>query len=148
YYRLKDRHQAIVESYVHLYEPAMSGIVADGMGLLIVAVAPIPLIQKVAIFASFCIVSIFISVGALHPIILAFIKPPPDRHEEAQKRAPVGIWTARVIMWGWCALCIAANMAGYIPSIDIPYLGTLPSAMITFLIASPVLGWYWSYFGE
>src|SRR5215475_11329799 len=100
YYRLKDRHQAIVESYVHLYEPAMSGIVADGMGLLIVAVAPIPLIQKVAIFASFWIVSIFISVVTLHPIILAFIKPPPERHEEAQKRAPVGIWTARVIMWG------------------------------------------------
>src|SRR5215475_832860 len=100
YYRLKDRHQAIVESYVHLYEPAMSGIVADGLGLLIVAVAPIPLIQKVAIFASFWIVSIFISVVTLHPIILAFIKPPPERVEHEKKGPPVNIWVARVIVWG------------------------------------------------
>ena len=70
FYRLKDRNEAIVVSYTHLFAPAMSGIVTDGIGLLIVAVAPIPLIQKVAIFASFWIVSIFISVVTLHPIIL------------------------------------------------------------------------------
>jgi uncharacterized protein len=148
YYRLHDRNQAIIESYSHLFEPAMSGIAADGMGLLIVAIAPIPLIQKVAIFASFWIVSIFISVVTLHPIILAFIKPPPDKHEHAEKRAPVNIWVARLIAWGALVAVIIANMAGFIPPVKIPYLGVLPSAMIAFLIASPALAWYWSYFGE
>src|SRR6185436_3943811 len=99
FYRLKDKQQAIIVSYSHLFQPAMSGIVTDGIGLLIVSVVPIPLIQKVAIFASFWIVSIFISVVTLHPIILAFIKPPPD-HIKFEKREPiVGLWTARAILY-------------------------------------------------
>ena len=148
YYRLKDRHQAIVESYSHLFEPAMSGIVADGLGLLIVAIAPIPLIQKVAIFASFWVVSIFVSVVTLHPIILSFIKPPPERTEHMRKRAPVNIWVARAITWGTVAVAVALNMAGLIPTVTLPGLGIVPSAMITFLLTSPVLAWYWSHFGE
>ena len=68
----------------------MSGIVTDGIGLLIVAVAPIPLIQKVAIFASFWIVSIFISVVTLHPIILSYIKPPPEQHGRTREQARAG----------------------------------------------------------
>jgi predicted RND superfamily exporter protein len=130
YRRLRDKHAAIVESYSHLFAPAIASIVTDGMGLLIIAgglctslalnltlfiavsgwfatrvrpglrrwvfiaitlaafgmstlaaphifpVALIPLIRKVAIFASFWIVSIFISVVTLHPIILSVIDPP------------------------------------------------------------------------
>ena len=77
YYRSGDKQKAIVDSYSHLFPPAIASIVTDGIGLLVVAVAPIPLIQKVAIFASFWVVSIFISVVTLHPIILGFIDPPP-----------------------------------------------------------------------
>ena len=79
YYRLQDRQQAIVVSYSHLFAPAIAAIVTDGVTLLVVAVAPIPIIQKVAIFASFWVVSIFVSVVTLHPIILSYIKPPPAR---------------------------------------------------------------------
>src|SRR5262249_46146034 len=83
FYRLGDKHQAIVVSYSALFPPAIPSIIADGLSLLIVALAPIPLIQKVALFASFWIVSMFISVVTLHPIILAYIDPPPppDEHE-------------------------------------------------------------------
>ncbi len=130
YHRLGDKHAAIVESYSHLFAPAIASIVTDGMGLLIIAgglstsvslnltlfiavagwlgtrvehgrrrwlaitcvflafavftvltprlfpVALVPLIRKVAIFASFWIVSIFVSVVTLHPIILSVIDPP------------------------------------------------------------------------
>jgi uncharacterized protein len=136
FYRLKDRTQAIVVSYSHLFEPAMSGIVTDGIGLLIVAVAPIPLIQKVAIFASFWIVSIFISVVTLHPIILSFIEPPPQTAHVA-KRPRVNIWTARVIM---CAVVGAA--------IGLHLAGVVPSSFVTFLITTPVLAWYWLVYCE
>ena len=84
FYRLHDKQQAIIVSYSHLFQPAMSGIVTDGIGLLIVAVAPIPLIQKVSIFASFWIVSIFISVVTLHPIMLSYIDPPPQEGRESR----------------------------------------------------------------
>ncbi len=77
FYRLQDKDEAIKVSYGNLFAPAMASIITDGLGILLVAVAPIPLIQKVALFASFWILSIFISVVTLHPIILAYIEPPP-----------------------------------------------------------------------
>src|SRR5262250_2339936 len=99
FYRLHDKQQAIIVSYSHLFQPAMSGIVADGIGLLVVAIAPIPLIQKVAIFASFWIVSIFISVVTLHPILLSYIDPPPQHTAPADSGVKMNIWVARVILW-------------------------------------------------
>ena len=137
YHRLKDRDQAIVESYSHLFEPAMSGIACDGMGLLVVAIAPIPLIQKVAIFASFWIISIFVSVVSLHPIILAYIKPPPDHVPRSQEKTGVGLWTARAITYSSVIGAIALHMTDVIPS-----------SMVTFLLVSPILAWYWVKFGE
>ncbi len=137
YYRLRNREQAIIVSYERLFEPAMSGILCDGLGLLIVSVAPIPLIQKVAIFASFWIVSIFISVVTLHPIILAFIKPPPDHLGFEQRQAAVGLWTARAILYTTVGLAIGLHMKGYIES-----------SLITFLVTTPVLAWYWINFGD
>jgi hypothetical protein len=76
YHRTGDKHTAIVESYSHLFPPAIASVVSDGVSILLVALAPIPLIQKVAVFSSFWIVSIFVSVVTLHPIILSVISPP------------------------------------------------------------------------
>jgi len=49
---------------------------SDGIGIMLVSIAPIPLIQKIAVFSSFWIVSIIVSVVTLHPIILSVINPP------------------------------------------------------------------------
>ena len=144
FYRLKDKQQAIIESYSHLFQPAMSGIVCDGIGLLVVAVAPIPLIQKVAIFASFWIVSICISVVTLHPILLSVIDPPPENHVSSlERKAPVNIWVARARLWG-------AVLASYLLVHNgiIPNVGGVPASMIGFLLLSPLLAWYWIYYGE
>jgi predicted RND superfamily exporter protein len=137
FYRLHDKQQAIIESYSHLFQPAMSGIVTDGIGLLIVAVAPIPLIQKVSIFASFWIVSIFISVVTLHPILLSYINPPPAPTEHAVRATRVNIWVARLIMWAVCAIAIVLYKTHVIEN-----------AMLAFLLTTPVLAWYWLNFGD
>jgi predicted RND superfamily exporter protein len=79
YHRLGDKHQAIVESYSHLFPPAIASVLSDGIGILLVSIAPIPLIQKVAVFSSFWIISIIVSVVTLHPIILSVINPPGVR---------------------------------------------------------------------
>ena len=76
YHRTHDKHTAIVESYSHLFPPAIASVLSDGIGILLVSIAPIPLIQKCAIFSSFWIVSIIISVVTLHPIILSVTNPP------------------------------------------------------------------------
>jgi predicted RND superfamily exporter protein len=78
YHRLKDKNQAIVKSYTEIYAPAMVSLMADGLATLTLLVARIPLIQKLAILCSFWIISIFVSVVTLHPIILAFTPPPRE----------------------------------------------------------------------
>src|SRR3989441_121165 len=80
YHRLRDRDQAIVKSYAEIYAPAMVSILADGLAILPLLVARIPIIQKLAILCSFWIISIFISVVTLHPIILSFTPPPAEEH--------------------------------------------------------------------
>src|SRR5436190_311547 len=80
YHRLRDRDQAIVKSYTEIYAPAMVSILADGLAILTLLVARIPIIQKLAILCSFWIISIFISVVTLHPIILSFTPPPAEEH--------------------------------------------------------------------
>jgi uncharacterized protein len=76
YEKLRDKDAAIVKSYTEIYAPAMVSIAADGLAILTLVVARIPIIQKLAILCSFWIVSIFVSVVTLHPIILAYVKPP------------------------------------------------------------------------
>lgn len=83
YDKLQDKHAAIVKSYTEIYAPAMVSIVADGLAILTLYVARIPIIQKLALLCSFWIISIFISVVTLHPIILDFVKPPKP-HEKPQ----------------------------------------------------------------
>jgi len=93
-----DRETAIVRSYVGLFSPAMVSIVADGLAILTIAIASIPLMQKLAFVASFWIVSIFLSVVTLHPIILTTVQPPRERatHRRGSERLYDGI-TRRLI---------------------------------------------------
>jgi uncharacterized protein len=82
YHASGDKNHAIVESYSHLFPPAIASVVSDGVAILLVALAPIPLIQKVALFSSLWIASILVSVVTLHPIILSVTNPPGVREME------------------------------------------------------------------
>jgi len=137
YHRLKDKEKAIVVSYSHLFAPAIASIVTDGIGLLIVAVAPIPLIQKIAIFASFWVVSIFISVVTLHPIILSYINPPADVRHDIEKAEPaLNIWAGTAILAAWSVVTAVLH---YTSGIHV---------FIAFGVWAPVFGWYWLAYCE
>ena len=71
-----DNQKAIVSAYGALYPPALLAIVTDGLGVLTIAIATIPLMQKLAYVSSFWIISIFIGVAVVNPIILSYMKPP------------------------------------------------------------------------
>jgi predicted RND superfamily exporter protein len=121
YHRTGDKQTAIVESYSHLFPPAIASVLADGFALLVVAIAPIPLIQKCALFSSFWIVSIFVSVVTLHPIILSATTPPGmDSHYP--------MW-AKVL--GWVALAISGTLFfGYALWITLNLVGWMKVALI------------------
>ena len=76
---LQNRDEAIVSSYLSLFDPATVSIASDSLAILTLAVARIPVIQNIAFVASFWIVTIIISVITLHPVLLSFI--PPPRHD-------------------------------------------------------------------
>ncbi len=135
FYRLGDKQQAIVASYSHLFAPAIASIVTDGIGLLVVAVAPIPLVQKVAIFSSFWVISIFISVVTLHPIILSYIHPPP-RGAAATKEPRVSAGEATVVVALLCGGAAVVHYAEAVPG------WWIAAALI------PVLAWYWLSYSE
>src|SRR5881409_632749 len=110
YHRLGDKDRAIVKSYAEIYAPAMVSILADGLAILTLLVARIPIIQKLAILCSFWIISIFISVVTLHPIILSLTPPPAAQHHSG--RTPLERFMSWMMMVaiGWLFW-----LYGYIP---------------------------------
>lgn len=76
FYRLGDKQAAIMQSYLGLFSPALVSIASDGLAILSLAIARIPLVQKLAVLSSFWIFTISISVVTLHPILLSFLHPP------------------------------------------------------------------------
>jgi predicted RND superfamily exporter protein len=68
--------EAIIGSFKALFKPATLSIVTDGLGILVIAVSGIPLMWRLALYSSFWIVSIFIGVLTISPILLSFFSPP------------------------------------------------------------------------
>ncbi len=114
YHRTHDKYTAIVESYSHLFPPAIASVLADGFALLVVAIAPIPLIQKCAVFSSFWIISIFVSVVTLHPIILSATNPPGVKSDYPGWAKALGWATLAIVggLFAWRALTIALSLLG------------------------------------
>ncbi len=99
YHRLHDKHKAIVKSYTEIYAPAMVSLLADGIAILTLYVARIPLIQNLAVLCSFWIISIFISVVTLHPIILSLVNPPEHVEEKPNLFSRLYDRFADLLLW-------------------------------------------------
>jgi predicted RND superfamily exporter protein len=79
YVRLGDKGEAVLRTYSHLYKPAVLSIVTDGLGVLTIAVCTIPIMQKLAFFSSFWIISIYVSVVLLNPILVYLLPAPKEK---------------------------------------------------------------------
>jgi len=102
YHRLGDKRAAIVKSYTELFPPAMVSIICDGLAIFTIAVASIPIMQKLAFVSSFWVISIFLSVVTLHPIILSYVRPPdaePNLRRNLANCVGMGAVLAVVLLW-------------------------------------------------
>ena len=81
-----DKRKAIIFSYSYLYKPAILSIVTDGLGVLTIAVCTIPLMQKLAFISSFWIISIYVAVVTLNPILLLWFPAPKQNGSEKASR--------------------------------------------------------------
>ena len=114
FHRLGDRDAAIVKSYTEIYAPAMVSLLADGIAILTLYVARIPLVQKLAVLCSFWIISIFISVVTLHPIILSLVNPPKQTEAVPNLFSKLYDRFAEFLIWlatGWRRGAMAVALA-------------------------------------
>lgn len=70
------KNEAIIRGYGELVTPATLSIITDGLGLLLISVATIPMMRQLGFFCSFWIMTIVVSVPTLGPILLSFVSPP------------------------------------------------------------------------
>lgn len=89
YLRLNDKRQAIIKGYGELFAPATLSIATDAIGVLLIAVATIPLMRQLGFFASFWILTIVISVPTLSPVLLTFVHPPKRSVLEHESRGRI-----------------------------------------------------------
>ncbi len=88
-----DPHQAIFNSMNELFLPGMIGVLADAAGILVLGVATIPLVRKVAFFASFWGFSNIFTILMLIPLLLTIL-PTPKITEHYVPR-----WMVAALTW-------------------------------------------------
>jgi uncharacterized protein len=74
--RTGERHRAVRQSMDELFLPGAIGILADAAGILVLGVATIPLVRKVAFFASFWGFSNIFTILILLPLLLDVLPTP------------------------------------------------------------------------
>ena len=84
-----NKEKALVMAYAEVISPCMAGAITDGLGCLTIAIASIPLMQKLAYISSFWVISIMIAVTILNPIILYYL-PVPDTQNKTKIRNWLG----------------------------------------------------------
>jgi uncharacterized protein len=93
-----DSTQAALRTATALFKPGTLAILTDIIGMALVSVAPIPLLQKLALMGSFWLASIVVTGMVLSPILLSFL--PVPAHIRGKKVALVDAVLQRI-----AALC-------------------------------------------
>ncbi|MDY6971403.1 MAG: MMPL family transporter, partial [Thermodesulfobacteriota bacterium] len=74
----KDKTRSCIESTVSILPPGILGIATDSIGILLIAVAPIPMLQKLSYFCSFWAASIIFSGLIFTPVFISLFPPPKN----------------------------------------------------------------------
>ncbi len=83
YDKYGDKKEAAIATFGGLSKPGLLSIITDAAGVFIVAITPIPLMQKLAIMCGFWIMSIVVTDLILNPVLLSFF---PAARVEIQRR--------------------------------------------------------------
>jgi len=76
YHEYRDKRTAAIITTESILPPGLLGLVCDIGGTMVVAVAPIPLLQKLAWFSTFWLISIIINTQILNPILFYYFPTP------------------------------------------------------------------------
>jgi len=91
-----NKHQAAEYSLVSLVWPGTLGILTDAVGLLLVALAPIPALERFALFTGLWALNLIATSVFLTPILLSLL-PQPNNLDHLLARGDDGGWLPRVM---------------------------------------------------
>lgn len=95
-YEVGDKKQAAQHALGVMMAPGVLGIVTDATGLFLIGVAPIPMMEKFALFCGFWALSLIPTNVFLSPVLLSYLPTPRnvDRIVSASRRS----WDHRVVV--------------------------------------------------
>ncbi len=101
YYEEYHRHdwnkpQAIVAAFAELFEPTLSGIVTDALGMLVIVLVPVVVLQRIAISASIWVAAIVLSELILNPILYYYLKAPEKENVLVREQ---GVFQRTITWW-------------------------------------------------
>lgn len=76
YYQYRDRKPAMIDAFVSLLPPGTLGILCDAAGIFIIAIAPMPLVRKIALIGGFWSLSLILSAVVLTSLLLSVVPAP------------------------------------------------------------------------
>lgn len=117
--KLADKRFAAFHALRVMVAPGVVGIITDILGLYLIAIAPIPMLQKFAIFCGWWAVALIPGDAFLTPVVLSYL-PVPHNVESIvspTKRTPLH----RSIFWllGRAAACAHGSAAKYTTAVSV-----------------------------
>ncbi len=97
YQETQDVREACIKSMTSIVPPGTLGIVTDVLGILFIAVAPIPIIQKLAYLCSFWAFSIIFTTLIFCPLMISFFAPSANIPEIVNTERGATHWILSVI---------------------------------------------------
>ena len=92
----KAKIEAATIAMAELIVPGTLGIITDVAGLAVISLTTIPQLYELAIFGSFWVLSILVTVEILHPVMICYL-PPPEDHQHFLPKSMI-----RAMDWiGW-----------------------------------------------
>lgn len=76
YYEHRERRAAVIGAFASLLPPGVVGILCDAAGIFLIAIAPMPLIRKIAFVGGFWSVALILSAIVLTSLLLSVLPPP------------------------------------------------------------------------
>jgi predicted RND superfamily exporter protein len=99
-YRIGDAKESCKSVIEHLFVPGFAGIITDASGIIVIALTPIPILQKISLSCAFWAIATVVVAMILVPILLSYM--PIKKTKEGDGRLDrllqgTGRW---IVSWG------------------------------------------------
>ncbi len=109
-YRLGDAKEACKSVIEHLFKPGLAGIVTDAAGVMVIALCPIPILQKICLSCAFWAFATIIHAMILMPILLSYLPLRTIKPREGILDRLLGNTGRWITSWGKYPVVIIASV--------------------------------------